>query len=63
MTQRARDFMAANDRSPVVSGSAREPNPNKPSKGATYMLDNRDRWRLNLDDCQALLPGYPKWKI
>jgi hypothetical protein len=56
-------FMAANDKSPVISGRAIEPDPRKPAKGGIYELENGDLFKLNVEECRALPEGYPKWKL
>lgn len=54
-------FIATNDRSPVVKGWAREPDPRKPGKGGTYKLKNGKEFALTLLQCRLLPKGYPKW--
>lgn len=55
------EFLAANAKSPVVSGYAIESDPHKPAKGAVYTLADGTRWRLNVAECQAI--GMPRWAI
>lgn len=59
--QQADDFMAANRKSPVVSGYAIEPDPRKPAKGASYTLADRTTHRLGVEACGLLLEGFPRW--
>lgn len=57
--ERAALFVAANKASPVVSGSAIEKDPKKPSKGAIYRLLDGQLFRLNADVCKIV--GTPRW--
>ena len=52
---KARQFMRANDKSPVIEGSA------KSGGGGYYTLKNKQRWDLSLEDCRSLPEAYPKW--
>jgi len=61
--QQVADFIAANDRFPVVSGYALEPDPRKPAKGGVYTLSNGIAYKLNLAECRALPDGYPRWDL
>lgn len=56
-TQKARDFMKANDESPVISGAAF----GQGGEGGSYTLLDKRQFSLNLKDCQSLREGYPKW--
>lgn len=60
--QQADDFVRANDRSPVIIGSAIEPDPRKRPKGARYKLDDRTWHQLGAEACALLPDGYPRWK-
>ncbi len=53
----AEAFIAANKRSPVVSGSAI----GKGGEGAYYTLANSKTFKLSRDDCAAV--GHPRWKL
>lgn len=55
VTDNARKFIAANERSPVVSGSAI----GSGGEGAIYTLKNGKTFTLSADDCKAV--GYPRW--
>lgn len=61
--QQADDFVRANDRSPVVIGSAIEPDPSRPAQGARYKLDDSTWHRLGAEACAMLPDGYPRWKV
>lgn len=58
MTKKSEEFIKANDKSPVIIGAAI----GNGGKGGIYTLANGKRYTLNLEDCQALPVGYPKWK-
>ncbi len=60
-TEKAREFMTANEASPVVSGYAIEPDPRKPGKGGCYTLKDGRMFRLSLEDCRSM-PA-PRWDI
>lgn len=51
------EFIAANDRSPVVQGYVRS----AMSGGAVYTLRSGTAFALTRDECRALPPGYPRW--
>jgi len=55
MSERAKEFVEANAKSPVVYGSAI----GNGGKGAYYRLANGQRFRLNREDCAAV--GMPRW--
>ncbi len=57
MTRKAKLFMTANDKSPVVSGAAI----GKGGEGGYYTLQDGKSFKLDLADCQALPEGYPRW--
>lgn len=57
MTPKAKKFMAANDKSPVISGAVI----GKGGEGGYYKLQDGTRFKLNLADCQALPEGCPRW--
>lgn len=63
MTDKSKAFVAANKKALVVSGFVIEPDPSKPPKGASYTLADGTTHRLDVEDCQALPKGYPKWKL
>lgn len=50
-------FIAANKRSPVVSGAAI----GQGGEGAIYVLQNGREFRLSRADCEAV--GMPRWKL
>ena len=58
VTDRAQQFMDANDQSAVVQGAAI----GEGGRGAFYTLDNRRTFRLGRIDHASLLPGYPRWR-
>jgi hypothetical protein len=55
LTDRAKAFAAANEKSPVVYGSAQK------GGGGYYRLKDGSRFRLSLYDCRSL--PVPKWDI
>lgn len=59
LTGNAAAFVAANKRSPVVSGSVLEMNPHKPARGARYTLQSGRTFTLNVEECRAV--GLPRW--
>lgn len=59
MSPNAKRFLVANKESPVVSGAALEPNPNRPSRGARYTLDDGRTFTLSREDCEQV--GMPRW--
>lgn len=59
MTENAQAFVAANKRSPVVSGYALEPDPRKPAKGVCYRLANGKSFTLTPAECGTV---EPRWK-
>jgi hypothetical protein len=61
MTPNATAFVAANKESPVVSGSAIEQDPNKPSRGARYTLKSGRNFRLTAEECRQV--GMPRWDL
>ncbi len=61
--QQANDFIAANDKSPVVYGAVIEPAPNRPGRGGRYRLADGSSHRLGLEACRLLPEGYPKWRL
>ncbi len=61
--QQADDFVAANDRSPVIQGAALEPDPTKPAKGGRYQLADGTWHRLGVEACRILPKGYPRWRL
>ena len=64
MTAKAKAFMAANAKSPVVSAYVHEPDHRKPGKGASYTLKDGSKHKLSLTDCRALPETFsPKWDI
>jgi hypothetical protein len=62
MADQVRQFIKANDKWPVISGAAIEPNPNKPPRGAIYTLSSKRAFKLTPEELRALPDGYPKWK-
>ena len=52
------DFIAANDRSPVIEGSVLDLD----AGGALYTLECGTVFKLYADECRRLPEGYPKWK-
>jgi hypothetical protein len=61
MSDNARAFVAANKRSPVVSGYALEQDPRKPSRGGSYTLQNGKEFTLSVEECRVI--GMPRWKL
>lgn len=61
LTPKAAQFIAANAQSPVIYGAVREPNPNKPPKGARYKLKDGRVFVLSVADCRSM-PA-PRWDI
>lgn len=61
MSPNAQAFIAANAESPVVYGAAREPDPRKPARGASYRLKDGRRFILNVQDCKDV--GMPRWDL
>lgn len=63
--QQAADFIAANDRSPVIAGSAIHKGSEHPDNvvGCTYTLDDHSKHRLGSEACRLLPDGYPKWRL
>ena len=57
MTDKARKFMNANDKSPVVSGAAI----GNGGEGGFYTLKDGQTFKLSLADCKALKEHYPMW--
>lgn len=57
----AKRFEEANKLSPVVSGYALEPNPNKPGRGGVFTLKNGKTHRLS--GAAAALVRDIKWDI
>ena len=57
-TNAALTFMAENDRSKVISGSAF----GSGGAGGCYVLDNGQRHNLNILAMRLLMDGYPVWK-
>lgn len=53
----SKKFIAANDRSLVVSASVRL------QGGARYRLKDGSRFILTLAQCRGLPEGYPKWDL
>ncbi len=60
--QQAKDFIEANDKSPVVSGYAIEPRP-EGSKGVVYTLKDQTKHRLGSRACKLVTEPYPIWDI
>jgi hypothetical protein len=60
-TPNAAAFIAANKRSPVVSGWAIEQDPRKPARGAGYTLKNGKTYNLSVEECGQV--GMPRWNI
>lgn len=58
MNEQVRDFIRANDASPVVAGEALDLN----TGGGIYELASGTLFKLTRDECRALPEGYPKWK-
>lgn len=59
-TEKAKAFMAANDKSPVVIGAAIG-NGGQGGQGGHYTLKDKQSFRLSVEDCQSLPEGYPRW--
>lgn len=57
MSPNAKRFIKENDRSPVIAGAVI----GEGGEGGHYTLMNGMSFTLNLQDCQALPKGYPKW--
>lgn len=55
LSDKAKAFMAANAKSPVVYGSA------QPGGGAYYRLRDGSKWRLSLYDCRST--PQPDWGL
>lgn len=55
MTENAKAFLAANKRSPVVSGSAI----GRGGEGATYTLRSGKSFTLSREECEQI--GPPRW--
>lgn len=58
ITPNAQAFIDANAKSAVVSGYVIEPNPNKPSRGACYRLENGKTFRLSAEECGMVKPRW-----
>lgn len=58
MNEQVKDFIAANDKSPVIEGSVLS----LKDGGAIYELEDGTYFKLTRDECRALSEGYPKWK-
>ena len=52
-------FIKANDKSPVVEGSAI----GRGGEGGRYTLKDGTHFRLPVEVCRELPEGYPKWDI
>lgn len=61
--QQADDFMAANDRNPVIAGAALEENPERPSRGARYKTTDGKWHYVGASAHKLLRAGYPRWQI
>lgn len=57
MTDKSEQFMKENDKSPVIIGSVI----GNGGQGGYYTLANGKQFTLNLQDCNDLPEGYPKW--
>jgi hypothetical protein len=55
--EQADDFMAANDKSPVVAGFAI----GQGGQGGVYKLKDGTRHRIGAKGCGLLREGYPRW--
>ena len=55
LTMNARAFIEANEKSPVIMGSAH------PEGGITYVLKNRRTFALSLNECRSM--PMPRWDL
>ena len=61
MSPNAKHFIEANKASPVISGAALEPDPNRPPRGASYTLKDGRYFMLSVQDCRDV--GMPRWDL
>lgn len=59
MDANVRDFIRANDASPVIQGEVADLG----RGGAFYTLECGRVFKLSRDQCRALPPEYPKWAV
>ena len=64
-TEKAAEFMAANDASPVVEGAVTFKGGEHPKNatGARYTLESGRNYVLTSADLRSMPKKYPKWKL